>query len=143
MSDINLHVVLVQAWVKKDNQYLMAQRSLQDDQAAGMWSIPGGKVDLDMGNGIIENTLKREILEEVGIEIKTEIKYIGSQAFIRSSGHHVVSLTFIAEWESGEARPLEDQETVRWMNISEIEDIIHKKEGPKHFEQYLQILKNK
>ena len=33
--EIPLHVVFVEAWIKKGDQYLIAQRSLQDDQAAG------------------------------------------------------------------------------------------------------------
>lgn len=119
-ADINLHVVLVVAFVKKDDKYLVSRRSYSDKQAGGQWSTPGGKVDLELGENIIENTLKKEIKEEVGLEIEDKINYIGSDAFIRSSGHHVVTLIFVANWKSGEAQPLEDQAEVKWMTIDEI-----------------------
>ena len=122
-SDINLHVVLVVAFVKKGDRYLISRRSYSDKQAGGQWSTPGGKVDVELGDNIIENTLKKEIREEVGTEVENKISYVGSDAFIRSSGHHVVTLVFVADWKSGEARPLEDQAEVKWMTIQEIFDM--------------------
>lgn len=120
MSDITLHVVFVEAWIKKDNTYLIAQRALDDDQAAGQWAAPGGKVDLEVEDDIIENTLKREIKEEVGIEVKDELELVTSKSFIRSSGDHVVGLSFVVEYKSGEPQPLEDQERVKWATKDEM-----------------------
>jgi hypothetical protein len=48
-------------------------------------------------------------------------QFLGSRSFIRSSGHHVVGLSFIAEYVSGEAMPLEDQDEVRRVTIEEME----------------------
>ncbi len=140
-NDINLHIVLVQAWIYKHGKFLMSQRSLLDKQAPGMWSIPGGKVDLDLGPNVVENTLKKEILEEVNLRIQGNLKYLGSQSFIRSSGHHVVSLTFIAMYKSGKAKPLEDQEAVKWMTVEEIEATINFTNGPQHFAPFIIQLK--
>lgn len=124
MSDITLHVVFVEAWIKKGEKYLIAQRSLKDDQAAGQWAAPGGKVDLEVEDDIIENTLKREILEEVGVEVEDELELVASKSFIRSSGDHVVGLSFLVEYKSGEAQPLEDQEQVMWASKEEMKELM-------------------
>lgn len=124
MSDINmpLHVVFVEAWICKDGKYLLAKRSSKDDQAAGKWAVPGGKVDMELGEDIIENSLRREIREEVGVEV-ANFRFFSSRSFIRSSGHHVVALSFIVDYQSGEAMALEDQDEVKWVEIEEMESL--------------------
>ncbi|MBI3887744.1 NUDIX domain-containing protein [Candidatus Microgenomates bacterium] len=94
-NDINTHVILVMGIVQKGNKFLLAKRSSKDPQAGGEWAIPGGKVDLETGPEVIEKTLKRELLEEVGVEIMDEIKFVCDDAFVRVSGHHVVGLVFL------------------------------------------------
>jgi len=118
-NDMPLHVVFVEAWIRKDDKYLLAKRSSKDDQAAGKWAVPWGKVDMELEDNIVENALKREVMEEVWVEIDN-FQFLGSNSFIRSSGHHVVGLSFVAEWKSWEALPLEDQDEVRWVTIEEM-----------------------
>lgn len=118
---IPTHVVAVFGVVKKGTKYLIAQRSLTDDQAAGEWAFVGGKVETVEGFGIVEDTLRREIHEETGIEISDTVEFISSQGFTRSSGHHVISLLFLCEWKSGTAKPLEDLEQVAWKTLEELE----------------------
>ncbi len=118
-ENIPLHVVFVEAWIKKDNKYLLARRSLKDDQAAGKWAIPGGKVDMELESNIVENSLKREVMEEVGIKV-SNLRFFASRSFIRSSGHHVVGLSCLLDYEDGEAKPLEDQDEVRWVTFKEM-----------------------
>ena len=61
---------VVAAVIKKDNKYLIAQRN-RDKHFAFHWEFPGGKVDK---NETFENALKREILEELSIDIKIKNK---------------------------------------------------------------------
>lgn len=122
-KDINLHVVATFVWIKKGDTYLLAKRASDDPQAGGLWALPGGKVDMDQGDGIIEATLVREVMEETGLSIENFV-FLTSQGFVRVSGHHVVSLIFRADWVSGEAQALEGQEEVRWMSLQEIEQLI-------------------
>ena len=123
-TDINLHVVAVFAWIEKGDLYLMAQRNADDPQAGGDWALVGGKMDNEIGSGVIEETLRREIREEVGVEIEDQIEFLASQAFVRSSGHHVVSLIFKTTYKSGEAKPLDGQQQVKWMTKAEISELI-------------------
>ncbi|MDD2225304.1 MAG: NUDIX domain-containing protein [Candidatus Shapirobacteria bacterium] len=119
-NDITTHVVAVTGIVKKGDEYLLARRSFNDLQAGGQWSFPGGKLDDEIGKDIIENALKREIMEEVGLEIEDHIEFIYNDGFVRISGHHVIMMTFLCYYKSGEAQPLEDQEEIRWLTLSEM-----------------------
>ena len=67
-------------------------------------------------------TLKREIMEEVGIDIQDDITYLGDGTFIRVSGHNVIALTFLCKWKAGVAKALEDQEEVKWLTFSELKN---------------------
>lgn len=119
-NDIPLHVVFVEAWVKRWDKYLLAKRSSKDDQAAWKWAVPWGKVDMELESHIIENSLRREVMEEVWV-IVDNFNFLWSRSFIRSSGHHVVALSFVVDYVSGEAMPLEDQDEVRRVTIEEME----------------------
>ena|SRR3989344_4364997 len=118
-QNIPTHVVAVFAIVQKGDKFLIAKRSSDDPQAGGMWSVPSGKVELLEGEMVVEETLNKEVMEEVGLEIEDEIIYLGSEGFIRVSGHHVVGLTFLCKWKKGIAKPLEDQDEVKWVTIEE------------------------
>lgn len=124
-SDINLHVVAVFAWIKRGDKYLLSRRASDDPQAGGLWALPGGKLDLEMGDGIVETGLAREIKEETDLTIADKITFLTSQGFTRASGHHVVSLVFLTKYKSGEAKPLEDQEEVQWLTLGEVEKLIN------------------
>lgn len=122
-NEIPLHVVFCEAWIRKEDKFLVAKRSLDDDQAAGAWAVPGGKVDMEVEQDIVERTLKREVKEEVGLEVKNPV-YFSSDSFIRSSGHNVVVLSYLLDYVSGKAKPLEDQEEVKWVQLNELAKLL-------------------
>jgi ADP-ribose pyrophosphatase YjhB (NUDIX family) len=123
MSEDNIptHVVAVTSIVQKGDKFLIAKRASSDPQAGGEWSFPGGKVETENGPRIIEEALKREVAEETGITIGPKVDLIYNDGFVRVSGHHVVMLTFLCQYESGTAEPLEDQEEVGWFSLAEFE----------------------
>lgn len=59
--------------IKCNNEYLMVKRSLDDEDCAGFWEMPSGK--LEFGE-TVEQGLQREIFEEVGIDINPFHKQI-------------------------------------------------------------------
>ena len=96
------HIILVQAVVFKGGKALIAQRSFEELQAPGMWSLPGGKVELFGSDvDVIEKTLQAEFREEVGIELEESVRYFKSGSFVRKDGSSGVSLCFLAQWKSG------------------------------------------
>lgn len=124
-DNAQFHIVLVKGWVEKDGKYLMAKRSQKEIQAPGTWSIPGGKMEAKDGPHVVEEHLKEEVKEEVGIEIKDEVELIYTNAFTRVDGAHVVGLTFLCHWKSGEAQPLDDTDEVKWFSLEELKNSDH------------------
>lgn len=126
MADLAIdktHIILVNALVKKGDKILISQRSWEESHEPGKWTIPGGKVergDKEVWN-IIEKTLAKEALEETGVEIKEKVSLLSNNSFIRSTGHHVVSFTFVCDWKSGEAKALEDTINVHWVGKEELD----------------------
>jgi len=119
------HLVLVNAVVEKDGKILVSQRSWEETHEPGKWTIPGGKVERTQGDvwNIIEKTLGAEVMEETGIKIANHAELLTNNTFIRSTGQHVVALTFLCHWKSGEAKPLEDTIGVKWISEEELKDM--------------------
>ena len=131
-DNANFHIVLVKAWIEKDGKFLMAQRGSTELHKPGAWSLPGGKVDDEVVRDILQSTLKKEIVEEVGLDIADDIELIYNNSFIRSDGAHVVNLTFLCHWKSGNAQALEDTANVQWFTVKELRNF-------PHTEDFLQI----
>ena len=116
------HVVNVEGAVLKDDRILTVIRSEAEDHAAGLLSFIGGKVEFaDRESAILEVTLRREIMEEVGVEIDN-IQYITSTGFTADDGVSVVNLVFLCDWKAGEARIVDPDEvaSVHWLTLDEI-----------------------
>lgn len=89
-----LHEVAITAIVVKDGRYLITRRSVNKKRFPGMWTVPGGKMETDdylklpkdtehYWYNVLERTLRREVKEEVGIDIDN-IEYVTSLATIHS-----------------------------------------------------------
>ena len=119
------HIVYVDAVVVKDGKILLSQRSFEEAHEPGKWTIPGGKVDATAGDewGVLEKTVAREVLEETGVVIEDSPKLLSNSTFIRSTGHHVIALHYLANWKSGEPKALEDTIAVRWIGPNEVLDV--------------------
>jgi len=121
-DNAKFHIVLVLGAIAKNGKILIAQRSFDEVQAAGKWSFPGGKVERpkDKERNILENTLRQEIREEVGLEVQKSMKYLVSSSFTRIDNAHVVTLLFLCRWKSGKAKPLEDSIDVAWISKKDL-----------------------
>ncbi len=104
-----------------DGKFLLVKRNPQKyPEAAEMWDIVGGRVD--PGSSLLEN-LKREIKEEVNMELLEEPKLIVAQDILRVPGRHVVRLTYIGNG-SGEPRLDGDEHTeFRWFSREELKNL--------------------
>lgn len=120
-DNAKFNIVLAIGVVEKEGKFLIAQRSFEELQAPGKWSLPGGKVEVKGDNlDILETALKREIKEEVGIVIDEDPIYVRSGSFIRVDKAPVVSIFFLCKWQSGRAKPLEDSIDVAWISIEDL-----------------------
>lgn len=92
----------VGAAIVRDGKLLLIRRLRPPE--AGFWSLPGGKVD---PFETVEATARREIAEELGIELKalSLLCVVDHMA----DGQHWVAPTFLAEDFAGEPRLLEPE----------------------------------
>lgn len=120
-----MYIVNVEGAIRKNNKWLIIERSKKEEHAGGMLSLVGGKVDLE-GNSsdILERTVKREIFEEVGVKVKDRLNFVHSTSFVTDTGVNVVNITFLCEHYSGKAYPKspDEVEKILWLTTEEILD---------------------
>jgi len=104
-----------------EGKFLAIKRSpMKYPNTVGTWDIVGGRID--PGTPLIEN-LRREVHEEVNLEILTEPKFIFAQDILRGNGRHVVRLTYVGD-TTGEPR-LDVSENIAYEWLTEEEFRTH------------------
>ena len=99
----------------KEGKLLIAQR-LENTSMGGMWEFPGGKNE---PGETIENTIEREILEELGIKIVLGQMLL---SFDHEYTHKKLHFTVhICQLKSGLALPLASKE-LRWVDPEKLSD---------------------
>jgi len=120
---------------ESDDRCLILKRHTREKVHPGKYAVPGGKLewnDLDIKNptrlngdvldfeNSIGDMLKREVKEEAGIEIDTELVYINNVVFIRPDETPVILIKFGARYKSGEVKLEEGSFTdYAWVNAEE------------------------
>lgn len=118
-------IVNIEGAILKDGRYLLVVRGEQKDHAPGALTLVGGKVELFQNpnqDDVLENTLRREIMEEVTIEIEDEMEYVESVGFATDSGEPVVDVIFLCKYRSGTPGIGDKKEVaaLHWMTPQEI-----------------------
>ncbi|MBI4895707.1 MAG: NUDIX hydrolase [Candidatus Aenigmarchaeota archaeon] len=104
----------------KEGKYLFVKRSNKKYPEVGaVWDIPGGRID--KGSSLMEN-LRREIKEEVGLELKEIPKFIFAQDIIRPE-KHVVRITYSGVIDGEPKISDEDNTEFRWFSLEEIKSL--------------------
>jgi 8-oxo-dGTP diphosphatase len=83
----------------------------------------GGKVETKTSeNTVLEETLMREIMEEVGIQISKTLHYVESKSFITDKGQAVINIVFLCKYQSGEPKCMSTDEVseIYWVSSEEI-----------------------
>ncbi len=81
----------------------------------GLWEFPGGKKEPDE---TIEATVKREITEELGIDISVDSLFMKLD---HAYSHFKITLhAYFCTLISGEPRPHSSQE-IRWVSIKQLD----------------------
>ena len=124
-----LHRIATTCIIYKDGKYLVTRRSLAKKAFPGKWTVPGGGLNTDdyinekpthgeQWYYTLENTLRREIREEVGIEIGKP-EHLLDLTFIRPDNVPVLVLSYYAPYVSGEVKFDEDTIDSRWITAAE------------------------
>ena len=109
----------VGAVIVENGKILLVRRV--NDPNKGKWSVPGGLV---RAGERLEEALKREIMEELGVEIETgDVACVTDEIFRDKNGdveYHYVVIDFFAKIVEGVPRAMSDADQVRWFDLSEI-----------------------
>jgi 8-oxo-dGTP pyrophosphatase MutT (NUDIX family) len=122
--DTRLYVVNVEAvvWGEARGKYLMIVRGETEDIAPGTLTPPGGKVEVQgLVYDVLEETLRREVTEETGVELKGGLGYVESHSF-DAGASTIVDIVFLARYASGTpaARDGEEVASIEWLTCDDI-----------------------
>ena len=130
-EDKELHKVVTTAIIYTDDRkFLITKRAPHEVHFPNKWTVPGGRLSTDdyintplthknQWYYALTNTLKREVREEVGLEIdKTE--YLLDLTFIKGGGTPVLVLSYFAKYLGGEVVLGEDATEFAWISTDEI-----------------------
>jgi len=107
--------------LNEKNQILLSKRSKKSRNKAGYWTIPGGRVEFFEK---VEDALKREIKEELGIDIKI-IKLLSvTNDIINEENQHWISPQFLCKIVKGTPKNLEPKkcDEIKWFDIDNLPD---------------------
>lgn len=115
-------LVGVGALILRGDEILLIKRGI--DPGKGLWSIPGGLVEV---GETVREAIKREVLEETGLEIEVlgvidVIDNIVRDESGRVKFHYVI-IDFLAKPKGGELKALSDAVEATWVKLSQVEKL--------------------
>lgn len=120
-----LHIVTPVAVIRRnDGRILLLKRSENEKVYPGVWTFPGGKIE---GNDTIEKTLKKEIKEECGLDLKSGFLLIKEKAIKRPDGQTSKSLSFLCSVKNPKAIKIDTKDFTDyiWVNLNELKKLRH------------------
>ena len=131
IRDKELHRIAVTAIIyDKERKFLVTQRALHEEYWPGEWTVPGGRITTDdyintplthknQWYFAVSNALKREVKEEVGVEIGKP-EYLLDLTFIKNNGVPVLALSYFAQYLRGKVTLDKDSISFAWISADKI-----------------------
>lgn len=128
-----VHYVVVTVIVMKDGKFLVAKRAPFEKAFPNAWTVPGGKLETQeyMSRpkdtthhwyNVFEDVARREVREEIGIEIK-DLQYLTSMVYVRPDGVPCVIVSLFAEYAGSEVRLCSALTEARWVSFEELKGV--------------------
>ncbi|MEN2975124.1 MAG: NUDIX hydrolase [Candidatus Caldarchaeales archaeon] len=113
-------ITAVGALIISGSQLLLIKRAFQP--SAGKWSIPGGVVELGEK---VEEAVKREVREEVGIEIE-DLQLLGVyDSIVRDENgdikYHYIIIDYLAKPKSTSVTPSKEVVEYKWVDLKDVD----------------------
>lgn len=117
------YVVNVEGAIVREGRYLLIVRGAAEAHAPETLGLPGGKVEGELvADDVLEATLRRELAEEVGVEVGAECRYVESTAFRADDGAPVLDVVFLCRHRRGTptAGDPEEVAAIVWLTAAEV-----------------------
>ena len=126
----NRHYIAVTGIILKDGKYPITKRPPTKKAFPNKWTVSGGNLEVsdyidlpkdtgDQGYNVFEKVLRREVQEEVGLEIGN-IKYLTSMTFLKGEDP-VLVMSMYADYKSGKVVLDEESVDFAWVSLEEAE----------------------
>lgn len=131
--DRNLvHYITATAIIVREGKFLIAKRAGWEKAFPNKWTVPGGKLKVldyilrkkDTGElwyNILEDLVKREVDEEVGLEVEN-FGYLTSMIYIRDDGVPCIVISLYADAKPGEVKLAPALTEYAWVTLEEAKE---------------------
>ena len=109
------HIEVVAAIIQRDGAYFATQRGYGEFE--GMWELPGGKIEPGESS---EDALKREIQEELGVDIVIEDLICTTEYDYPS--FHLTMHCYLCSVASGDIE-LREHKSARWLTAETLDSV--------------------
>ncbi len=138
VTEKKLFKVIITAIVVKGDKYLVLQRAEWEKKFPLRWTVPGGKLSTedyihlkkdtpDYWYNVLEQTLRREVMQEAGVKIKN-IRYVTSLADL-PAGRQVpgeypsLVISCLADYAGGKIKMDQSMVDHKWVNLKEAKKV--------------------
>lgn len=135
-------LVIVECAIEFEGKFLFIKRP-KGVHAEGLLAFPGGKVECDDGGenrNILIQAIKREVLEEVGLDLTDPIHFLTSSYFVDSHNAQVLDVIFHCKIKNSSIEIKPSQREVPeyyWLTLSEA---LNHEKAPVWLKQYISYL---
>lgn len=105
--------------LKEDGKILVIKRSEKEDVFKDLWDTPGGEIEFGEN---LKQALKREIKEEVGMEVEVLFP-INTWSFFRNKRTYVVGITFLCKPRSKDVSLSGEHKEYKWVCEEEVDKL--------------------
>ena len=130
MDKNKLHHVVATAIICKGNHYLIVKRSSKEKNMPNMWSVPGGRIELDdyvkkpkntpfHWHNVVRYSLERECQEEVGLTIGN-LNLVRDLIYINADKIPTLVLSYSAQYILGEVKLNHELTNYAWVKKDEL-----------------------
>lgn len=117
MTENHRPKVGVAAFIWRDGKFIITKRA--GSHGHNTWSVPGGHLEF---NESWEECIRREVMEEIGVEITNIQFYAATNDIFTDDDKHYVSIWMTCDWAAGEPESKEPHKVldVRWCDMNSL-----------------------
>lgn len=140
---MKLYLPVIECAIEHNDRFLVIQHP-SDGYAGGMWSFPGGKLDVVDETycfDVLRAAVKREVFEEVGLILEDPLHYVFSSYFVGKNDIPIINSTFYCNLSNTAPTvsiPPKEIAEYAWMRADEI---LNNANSAPWLKEYIPIIK--